>query len=131
MPAVLTDLAAGHVFPAIVFSIDAEQARAYGAACGDALELYDVAGVVPPLAVAALALGALLDQVSLPPGTLHAAESLSFKAPVPRDSALEYRATLAQRSQRSGWIVSVLDTQISHNGAVAVTARATVLSPAK
>ena len=130
MPAVLTDLAAGHVFPAIAFSVDAEQARAYRAAAGDSLGLYDDAGVVPPLAVAALALGALLEHVSLPPGTLHTGESLSFKAPVPSGAALECRATLALRSQRSGWIVSVLDTEISHNGAVAVTARATVLSPA-
>ena len=130
MAAVLTDLAAGHVFPAIAFTINAEQACAYRAAAGDSLHLYDDAGVVPPLAVAALALGALLEHVSLPPGTLHAGESLSFKAPVPAGAALECRATLAQRSQRSGWIVSVLDTEISHNGAVAVTARATVLSPA-
>jgi acyl dehydratase len=129
VPAVLTDLAAGHVFPPIIFSVQAEQARAYGAAVGDTLGLYEDTGVVPPLAVAALALGALLEQVSLPPGTLHATESLSFKAPVPAGAALECRATLAQRSQRSGWIVSVLDTEVSHDGAVAITARATVLSP--
>ena len=130
MPAVLTDLAAGHVFPPITFKVDAEQAYAYCGAVGDALGLYEDAGVVPPLAVAALALGALLEQVSLPPGTLHAAESLSFKAPVAAGATLECRATLAQRSQRSGWIVSVLDTEVSLDGAVAVTARATVLSPA-
>ena len=130
MPTVLTDLAAGHTFPPIPFTIDAGQSRAYLAAAGDALTLYDETGFVPPLAVAALALGALLEHVSLPDGTLHASESLSFKSPVPAGAALECRATLAQRSQRSGWIVSGLDSDIVYNGAVAVTARTTVLSPA-
>lgn len=129
MTTVLTDLSAGHTFDPITFTVDSERARAYRAAAGDTLSLYDVSGVLPPLAVAALALGALLEHVSLPPGTLHASESVSFKAPVPAGARLECRASLAQRSQRAGWIVSVLDSEISHDGRVAVTARATVLSP--
>ena len=130
MPTVLTDLAAGHTFPPIPFAIPAERARAYRAAAGDTLALYDERGFVPPLAVAALALGALLDHVSLPDGTLHASESASFNAHIPAGAALECQASLVQRSQRSGWIVSVLETNIVHNGTVAVTARSTVLSPA-
>ena len=130
MPTVLTGLAAGHTFPPIPFSIDAAQSRAYRAAAGDSLALYEDASAVPPLAVAALALGALLEHVSLPPGTLHASESASFKAPVPAGAALECRAVLTQRSPRSGWIVSVLDSDIVYNGSVVVTARSTVLSPA-
>jgi acyl dehydratase len=129
MATVLTDLAAGHAFPPIPFTISAERARAYRAAAGDALALYDNGGFVPPLAVAALALGALLEHVSLPDGTLHASESASFKAPVPPGAALECQASLVQRSQRSGWIVSVLETNIVHEGETAVTARSTVLSP--
>ena len=129
MTTVLTDLSAGHVFDPITFSVDPERAQAYRAAAGDELGLYEASGVVPPLTVAALALGALLDHVSLPPGTLHASESLSFKAPVPSGASLQCRATVAQRSQRAGWIVSVLDSEISHDGQVAVLARATVLSP--
>lgn len=127
---VLTDLPAGHIFPPITFRVDAGRSRAYRVAAGDALPVYDAEGLVPPLAVAALALGALLESVSLPGGTLHASEALSFRGAVPVDAALECRATLSQRSQRAGWIVSVLDSDISLDGATAVTARATVLSPA-
>src|SRR5262249_28798534 len=104
--------------------------RAYRAAAGDALKLYEGSDAVPPLAVAALALGALLEHISLPDGTLHASESANFKAAVPPGAQLECHAKLSQRSQRSGWIVSVLDSDIVHNGAVVVTARSTVLSPA-
>jgi hypothetical protein len=126
---VLTDLPAGHVFEPIRFSIDAERARAYRGAVGDALPLYDEAGIVPPLAVAAVALGELLESVSLPPGTLHVNESLSFSAAVAPGAALECRAVLALRSLRGGWVVSVLDSEILVDGRAAVTARATVLSP--
>jgi hypothetical protein len=112
------------------FSVDAARSRAYRDATGDTLALYDSAGVAPPLAVAALALGALLEAVSLPDGTLHASEALSFQAAVPVGAELECRATLTQRSQRAGYIVSVLDSDILLDGRTALTARATVLSPA-
>ncbi|HLF70569.1 MAG TPA: MaoC family dehydratase N-terminal domain-containing protein [Dehalococcoidia bacterium] len=127
---VLTDLPAGHDFPPIAFSVNAAQSRAYRAATGDTLPLYDEAGLVPPLAVAALALGALLESVSLPPGTLHASESVTYVSPVPVDATLECRARLAQRSVRGGWVVSVLDSDILLDGTTAVSTRATVMSPA-
>ncbi len=127
---VLTDLAAGHVFPAIRFSVDASRARAYLAATGDSLDIYEREGVAPPLAVAALALGALLEEVSLPDGTLHASESLTSSAAVPLGAELECHATLTQRSVRAGYVVSVLDSKILLNGTTAISTRATVMSPA-
>jgi hypothetical protein len=128
--ALLTDLTAGHVFEPISFPAEDARVRAYSQATGDALD-YAAAGAVPPLAIAAFALGALLQQVSLPPGTLHASESTAFRAPVAPGAQLQCRARLTQRSQRGGWIVSVLDSEISQAGNVCVTARATVLSPAQ
>ena len=129
MTPTLTELSAGHSFETIRFSIDAERARAYVVATGDSNCIYEDDGFVPPLAVAAIALGYLLELVSLPAGSLHVSESLEYKAPVPAGAALECKAALVQRSQRAGMVVSVLDTEISHEGVVAVTARATVMSP--
>ncbi len=128
----LTDLEAGHSFPVRNFRISAEQARAYVAATADGqAETYAACGnAVPPLAVAALALGALLQEVTLPAGSLHASESLEFLAAVPVGSTLECRARLAQRSLRAGWVVSVLETELFLSTRLAVSARATVLSPA-
>jgi hypothetical protein len=131
VPRTLTDLAAGHVFEPIVFTVDAGKARAYRNAVGDTNPFYEVEGLVPPLALAALTLGALLNQVGLPPGTLHVNESMESHRAVAVGTSVECRATLAQRSQRAGWIVSVLDSQISLDGAPALSARATVLSPAE
>lgn len=130
MAALLTDLPAGHVFNPITFPIDAERSRAYRDAVGDELPLYDAEGFVPPLAVAALALGALLEAVALPPGTLHVNESLRFNAPVPAGSMLECRAAVSQRSQHGGWIVSVVDSDVILDGRSVLTARTNLLSPA-
>ena len=111
--------------------LDAARCRAYRAATGDALDVYDAQGAVPPLAVAAFALGALLESVGLPPGTLHANESLQAHAVVPEGATIECRARVAQRSQRGGWVVTVLESDLLLNGAAAVFARATVLCPAE
>jgi hypothetical protein len=129
----LTDLAAGHTFDPISFSVSAGMARAYREAVSDGQDsIYEASGnAVPPLAAAALALGALLQQVALPSGSLHAGESLDVQAAIPEGSVLECRARLAQRSVRAGWVVSVLETELLLDGASALSARATVLSPAE
>lgn len=126
----LPDLPAGYTFDAIVFTIDAGRAGAYRAAVDDATPLDGSDATVPPLAVAAFALGAILNQVGLPPGSLHGSESVEFRLPVPAGASVECRARLAQRSQRSGWIVSVIDSDLLLDGRSALTARATVLCPA-
>jgi len=126
----LTELTAGHIFVPITFTISAADASAYREAVGATLPASGPArGLVPGLAVAALALGKLLEQVTLPPGSLHASESLEFHSTVPEGSELECRARLSQRSVRAGWVVSVLDTNTLVEGAAAVSARATILSP--
>jgi hypothetical protein len=126
---VLTDLSAGHQFEPVTFTVDAQRVRDYLAACGDSVALYERQNVAPPLAIAAFALGALLEEVTLPEGTLHISENLSFHKPVPLDGDVECSARLAQRSVRAGMVVSVLETEIKHGGELALTARATVMSP--
>ena len=103
--------------------------RDYVAATGDDLALYEEAQVAPSLAVAAFALGALLESVSLPAGSLHTSENVRFKAPVPIDAQVECRAVLAQRSVRGGYVVSVLESEIAAQGNIALTARATSCRP--
>ena len=125
----LSDFSAGHIFEPIAIKLDAVRIKAYRDAVGDTLALYESEGVVPPLAAAALALGALLNQVGLPPGTLHVNEGLEFRLPLPVGAEVECRAVLAQRSQRAGMIVSALDSEILLDGHSAITARATVFSP--
>jgi hypothetical protein len=126
----LTDFAAGHSFDPIVIKLEPERVRAYCDATADSCSLYEDANLVPPLALAAFALGALLNEVGLPAGTLHVNESLEFRGAVAPDATVECRARLAQRSARGGMIVSALDSELVVEGETVLTARATVFCPA-
>jgi acyl dehydratase len=127
----LTQIPAGHTFEPMTFTVDADRARAYLRATGDTLSLYEDQGAVPPLAVAALALGSLLEAVGLPDGTLHANETMRVHAPVPAGSTLQCNARLAQRSQRGGWVVTALESEITLDGQTVLATRATVMCPAE
>ncbi len=97
----MTTLAAlekGHECPPASFDLSEAWVDAYVASVEDeaigALE----GGFVPPMAIAALAIRALLDQASLPPGTLHAGQELAFTAPVRRGETLTAAARIALSS---------------------------------
>lgn len=125
----LTDFPAGHTFSPIVLDIDHERVRAYRDAVGDACAIYEKEEIVPPLALAAFALGALLNNVGLPPGTLHVNEALEFLLPVSSGAYVECRARLVQRSVRAGMIASAIESELWVENGVALTARATVFCP--
>ena len=127
----LAVLPAGHSFEPIAFSVDAERSRAYRAATGDTLPLYDESNAVPPLAVAALALGALMEVIDLPDGTLHGNQSLEAHAAVPVGAQLVCTPTITRNATRAGMVFTTFEFAITHEGAPAVTSRATVLYPAE
>lgn len=129
--AALADLPVGHTFDTVRFTIDAEAAHAYREATGDTLSIYDEQGVVPPLAVAALALGALMEVIDLPDGTLHGNESLVAHAAVPVGAALETTPTVTRNATRAGVVFTSFEFVVSHEGRPVVTARSTVLFPAE
>lgn len=127
----LADLPVGHTFEPISFMVDAERSRAYRAATGDTLGLYDERNAVPPLAVAALALGALMEVIDLPDGTLHGNESMQAHALVPAGATLTCTPTVTRNSTRAGMVFTTFEFDIAHEGASVLTARATVLYPAE
>jgi acyl dehydratase len=126
----LADLPVGHTFPAIQFTVDAESSRAYRDATGDSLALYEEQGVVPPLAVAALALGALMKVIELPDGTLHGNESLQAHAPVPVGAMLETAPTVTRNATRAGTVFTSFEFLVAYEGKPVLTAKSTVLYPA-
>ena len=126
----LADLPVGHTFEPINFAVDSEKSRAYREATGDSLPLYSELNAVPPLAVAALALGALMEVVELPDGTLHGNETLRAHALVPVGANLSCTPTIIRNSTRAGTVFITFEFEISHEGATVITSRAAVLFPA-
>jgi hypothetical protein len=126
----LADLPAGHTFDPISFTVDAAKSLAYRAATGDPLSLYDDANAVPPLAVAAFALGALMEVIELPDGTLHGNETLQAHALAPVGSTFTCAPTVTRNATRAGMVFITFEFVVSHADTPVVTARSTVLFPA-
>jgi hypothetical protein len=130
----LADLPRGHELPAVCFRLGADDVRRYLDAVEDCSDAYgrgpEGPAWVPPLAVAALALRAILEQVELPAGTLHAGQEVEFRRPVAVGSSLHARARVAQRSEMRGAVISVVEFDVAEEGsaASAVVGRATVIA---
>jgi acyl dehydratase len=125
----LAALEKGHEFPPASFDLSDEWVGDYVASVeDDAIGALD-GGFVPPMAVAALAIRALLEQASLPPGTLHAGQELAFTAPVRRGESLTVAARIASRGERAGWVLMGVELRVAGDGATVMTGRATLSFP--
>ena len=123
----ITTFPRGHAFPPAHFSLDAAAVHAYLEAVGDANDYRDA---VPPLAVVALALRELQQCVSLPDGALHTGQEVEHEAVVRVGALLTMRATVAQRSERQGFVITVVETVIEQDRTPALRARTTIMAPA-
>ena len=123
-PALLSELPKGYEFPATALQITVEDILAYVDAVQDANSVYQDHGLAPPLAVAARALGALLDLTELPPGALHTGQQFESAAGVPFGASLTMNGRIAQRSERAGLIVSAIEFEVTIAPASAGTAPA-------
>ena len=64
------------------WTVTEESIKQYLSAVGDAHVEYCDWGLVPPLALAAHALGALLEKLALPPGAIHSLQEIESRAAV-------------------------------------------------
>ena len=108
------------------FSLSRERVDAYLRAVGDNDDYGDI---VPPLAVVALALAELQEQVSLAEGALHTAQEVEHLRPVRVGEPLTMRGRVAQRSKRQGFVISVIELDIDSGDQSAMRARTTVMAP--
>jgi hypothetical protein len=116
----------GHEFAAVQFVLTADRARAYLDAVGDANDYHDA---VPPLAAVALGLNALQELIALPEGSLHTGQEVEHSAAVRAGEALTLTGRIAQRSERQGFVISVIEFEVSTAAGVAVRARTTIMAP--
>jgi hypothetical protein len=116
----------GHEFPAARFVLPRAQADAYLRAVGDEGGYGET---LPPLAVAALALNALQEQIALPEGSLHTGQEVEHFAAVRAGEPLTLTARIAQRSERQGYVISVIEFEIAAAAGTAVGARTTIMAP--
>ena len=113
-------------------TLDAKAVGAYVAAVEDTSspEAPDGTSLVPPMAIAALALSAVINTLQIPGGTVHASQELGFGASVLVGETLQCTATLAQNSVRRGWRFLVVTLEaVSSDGSIVMEGKSTIMLP--
>lgn len=132
MPPRLDALPKGHQMPPLTFELSPQWVREYVAAVEDeAINALD-GGLVPPMAVAALAVRSLLEGAELPPGAIHLGQEMASVRPLRVGERLAVRARVASRGERQGWALMGIDLNVEdeRRGPV-ITGRATLTMPAE
>jgi hypothetical protein len=122
----ISSLPRGHEFAATTFTVSRDQAAAYLDAVGDRGDYGDA---VPPLCAVALGLAALQEQLSLPQGSLHTGQEIEHERMVRAGEELRLSGRVAQRSERQGFVISVIEFDISSKAGICVRARTTIMAP--
>lgn len=107
-----------------------ESVKEYLDASGDDLGIYAESGLAPPLALCAYALGAMLEKLSLPPGTIHSIQEMEALAPVAVGESL-HGSALPERPRSRGGLrfLTVGYTVTNKAGDTVQTGKTTVLAP--
>ena len=131
MPTSLAVLPKGYEFPSTTFTLSREWVADYIAATGDETTQKLDGDLVPPMALAALSIRALIEASPLPPGTLHAGQELSFRRAVRIGEELTAKAHIVSRGERPGWVLMSVEFKVSAAGEPVMSGRATVTFPAE
>jgi acyl dehydratase len=129
MPATLAALPKGHEFPPTTFTLSPEWVDAYIEAVGDTAIRDLGPSLVPPMAIAALSIRALIEASPLPPGTLHAGQELAFHRAEKIGDQLTVTATIVSRGERAGWVLLSVDLNVSAGADPVMTGRGTLTFP--
>ena len=108
------DLKAGQEFPPAVFQIDSVTAADYLKAVEEDNTMYQNTGLVPPMAVAALALKSLIGAISMPPGTIHVSQEFEFIDTVNTQDTLTSRASVSRIQERGKLHLINVDINVSN-----------------
>lgn len=122
----LTSFTRGHEFSAALFTLSKEEIAAYLAAVGD---LNDYGATVPPLAAVALGLDALQRTIELPEGSLHTGQEVEQMKALTVDEPLTMTGRIAQRSERQGFVVCVIEFEVTGAAGASIRARSTIMAP--
>jgi hypothetical protein len=125
-PTSIAALPRGHELAPATFTLTRTGVDAYLRAVGDQTNYGDA---VPPLALVALALAALQSQVWLPEGSLHTGQEVEHERDARAGEQLTLNGRIAQRSERQGYVISVIELEVAGADGVAVRARTTIMAP--
>ena len=110
------------------YVLDEAAVSAYVSAVGDSSATSSTA---PPMALAALSLRGVVNDLQIPGGTLHVGQELRFMGVVSPPETLDCRATLVQNSIRGDWRFLVVHLEVDDRGGRQVMdGKSTIMVPA-
>jgi hypothetical protein len=120
-----SELSSGYEFPVASYVLDAALVSRYLEAVeseGD--------GFVPQLAIAAYAMKAMMDVISLPSGAIHASQELEFFKSVAIGSEVKCRSRVVRKVSRSQMKMMVLEMDVlGEDGDTVQLGKTTVILP--
>ncbi len=112
------------------WTLSEESVREYLDAVGDNQGIYAEAGLAPPLALCAWALGAMLEKMSLPAGTIHSIQEMEVVEGVNVGEVVHGEAVPERARSRGGLrFMTVGYTLENGAGEVVQRGKTTVLTP--
>lgn len=107
--------------------VSAAEARTYLTATGEVSGLWE--HTVPPLALGALLLAGLMEQVPLPAGAVHTGQEFEFPSPLPVGVAVQAHLTITQQMVRQGANFVVFTSELLDGARVVLRGRTTIMAP--
>ena len=133
MPIDYSQLTPGQEISRQTCCLNAKMVSRYVDAVGDRSESYtadDGRPLAPPMAVAALSLRGVLNDLAIPGGALHVGQELEFSEPVLVGDTLTCKATLAQNSVRGEWRFMVVQLEVDDSqGRRVMSGKSTIMVP--
>ena len=117
-----SQIEAGHEFPASSFQMDDSAVAIYLRAVGETGTFYQDSRLVPPTAIAAFAMAALSEKLSLPPGTIHVSQDLEFMDTISTSDTLTCHARVSKKQERGKLHLLTVDLNVHNQQKKAVLA---------
>jgi len=98
IPIKIKQLVVGYEFPPSIFELEPVVVSKYLEAVG--MQNSEAPEVVPPMAIAAYTMAAVVESIALPAGAIHASQELEFFKVVPVGATIDCRGRVAQNINR-------------------------------
>ena len=115
-------LEAGYEFPPCSYKLDSSMVAMYLKAVEDTSSLYQDTELVPPMAVAAYAMAALSESISLPSGTIHVSQELEFIDTVSIKDTITSYAKVSRKQSRGKFHLLTIELNVFNQRQKAVLA---------
>ena len=129
-----SNLAPGQPISSQTYVLDADAVSRYRDAVDDQSTLHstkDGRALAPSMAVAALSLRGVVNDLAIPGGTLHVGQEVEIRGAVTVGETLECTATVLQNSVRRDWRFMVVQSVVEDSkGQVVMEGKSTIMLPA-